>query len=100
MRRLLILLVGFLCSVYAGAESLSIGRLFTRPYLWGTSPDHLKWSQRNRTLVFLWTPAGRRFLDLCAYQPQGERLVRLTNLESPAEDEKYPMPSAGIGAPF
>jgi hypothetical protein len=110
MQRRLILFMSILAT--AQAEPLTIDQLFTRPYLWGTAPEQLKWSKQNHTLVFLWNPAGRRFLDVYAYRPDGQRLVRLTDLESQRDeltasiDEKdphrnqNPMPAAGVGAAF
>lgn len=68
------------------AEEWSLERLFSRPYIWGTAPQSLKWSDQGHTLVFLWNAAGNRFLDLYAWHPDEKRLARLTDLES-FEDE-------------
>ena len=111
-RRLLRLSCAFLWVGLLQAENLTLERLFTRPYVWGTSPEHLKWSKRNHTLVFLWNASGRRFLDLYAYHADRQELVRLTDLESQKDDltltpdekdarqKQYPMPLPGIAAPF
>ena len=82
------------------AETLDFERLFTRPYIWGTRPEQLAWSQQNHQLVFLWNASGRRFLDLYCYQYVKKRLVRLTDLETNSHTEAYPMPSAGIESAF
>lgn len=111
MRRL-ILITGILWSLTARAEFPALDRLFSRPFLWGTAPEQLKWSRQNHVLVFLWNPGGRRFLDLYAYHPDTQRLVRLTDLESQQDEltataeekdsrrSQYPMPPAGIGPLF
>ncbi|MBZ5604482.1 MAG: S9 family peptidase [Acidobacteriia bacterium] len=94
------------------AADLTLDQLFTRPYIWGTSPEQLKWSKRSHTLVFLWNASGRRFLDLYAYHADRGELVRLTDLESQKDDltltpdekdsrqKQYPMPLPGIAPPF
>jgi dipeptidyl aminopeptidase/acylaminoacyl peptidase len=93
-----------------GAEFPALERLFTRPYLWGTSPSRMEWARKGHTLGFLWNAEGRRFLDLYAYHPGARRLVRLTDLESFEDDlvktaeekdsrrKQYVMPPAGIDA--
>ncbi len=80
-------LVGVLAlAASLGAQDWSIERLFSRPYLWGTAPERLRWSKEGHTLVFLWNAGGRRFLDLYAYHPDSRKLARLTDLEG-ATDE-------------
>jgi len=112
MRRRLILFTGILWSLTARAEFPALDRLFSRPYLWGTAPEQLKWSRQNRVLVFLWNASGRRFLDLYAYRTDTQRLVRLTDLEAQRDEltasaeekdlrrSQYPMPPAGIATLF
>jgi dipeptidyl aminopeptidase/acylaminoacyl peptidase len=90
------------------AEPWPLERLFTRPFVWGTSPEKATWSKQKHTLVFLWNAEGRRFLDLYAYHPDQNRLVRLTQLESIHDDinrgeaekderrRQYLMPTAGL----
>lgn len=86
----------------------SLERLFTRPYVWGTSPTRLQWSKQGHVLVFLWNPKGRRFNDLYAWHADTRKLIRLTDLESEkdelnaSEEEKddrlkrYLIPAAGL----
>jgi dipeptidyl aminopeptidase/acylaminoacyl peptidase len=93
-------------------QTLTLDQLFTRPYIWGTSPEQVKWSKRNSTVLFLWNASGRRFLDLYAYHADRQELTRLTDLESQKDDltltaderdsrqKQYPMPLAGIGQAF
>lgn len=102
-------LVFLALSAPLAAQPLTIERLFTRPFLWGTQPQQVAWSKEGHTLAFLWNAGGRRFLDLYAYHPDTARLVRLTDLESekdelnssPAEKDerlkRYLPPSAGLG---
>ncbi len=90
------------------AEFPSLERLFSRPYLWGTSPDQMTWAKKAPTLVFLWNAQGRRFHDLYAWNAAEQKLARLTDLEQQkddlnlSEDEKdeklkqYLMPPSGL----
>jgi len=79
MRFLLAALVAFgSCQ----AEEWSLERLYSRPYIWGTAPQSLRWSEQGHTLAFLWNAEGGRFLDLYAWHPDEKRLVRLTQMES------------------
>jgi dipeptidyl aminopeptidase/acylaminoacyl peptidase len=57
-------------------------RLFTRPFVWGTPPDRVKWSKQGHTLAFLWNAEGGAFRDLYAYDPEARALRRLTRFES------------------
>jgi dipeptidyl aminopeptidase/acylaminoacyl peptidase len=88
---------------------LSLGRLFTRPWAWGTAPTAVKWSKTGHTLVFLWNSEGRRFQDLYAYDPDTRNLLRLTSLEGLRDDlnrneaqkderrRSYVLPEGGVG---
>jgi dipeptidyl aminopeptidase/acylaminoacyl peptidase len=88
--RLLIVALGFLG--ICRAEEWSLERLYRRPYIWGTPPQSLAWSEEGHTLAFLWNAEGGRFLDLYAYQADSRRLVRLTDLEA-FEDELLASPA-------
>jgi len=106
MRRLLVYL--FLGTPLAAAGNWSLEKLFTRPFIWGTSPTEITWSKQGHVLLFLWNAEGYRFRDIYAYQPGQKKLIRLTQMdavhdelnESEAEkDERrkhYPMPLEGI----
>ena len=90
------------------ARDWTLERLYTRPYIWGTAPQTITWSKQGHTLVFRWNAEGKRFRDLYAFHPDGKRLVRLTDLESFADDlllseaekdkrrKQYLMPKAGV----
>jgi hypothetical protein len=80
MSRTFALLVVTAC--LAAAETWPIEKLFSRPFVWGTSPQSQAWSKKGRTLAFLWNEQGNRFLDLYAYHPESRKRVRLTALES------------------
>src|SRR5437879_4811369 len=107
MRRLLVYL--FLGPPLAAAGNWSLEKLFTRPFIWGTSPTEITWSKQGHVLLFLWNADGNRFRDLYAYHPDQKKLIRLTQMdtvhdelnESEAEkDERrkhYLMPLEGIG---
>ena len=107
MRRLLALLVlWFPAPTFA--NGWTIEKLFSRPFVWGTSPDQLAWSEAGHTLAFLWNEQGNRFMDLYAYHPDSRKRVRLTSLESFKDDllktaeekddrrSQYLMPPAGL----
>ncbi len=95
-------------SVLSLAQDWSLKRLYTQPFVWGTSPSDLAWSKKGHTLVFAWNAEGRSFMDLYAYHPDQRKLVRLTDLEkvkdelNASEDEKdarlrnYLAPANGI----
>jgi len=107
MRRLLACLFFPLVAL---ADSWSLEKLYTRPFVWGTSPTEVTWSKQGHVLVFLWNAEGNRFLDLYAYHPAEQKLVRLTdmqpvhddlNLSDAEKDERrknYLMPPEGIAA--
>jgi dipeptidyl aminopeptidase/acylaminoacyl peptidase len=92
------------------ADGSTIEKLFSRPFVWGTSPSQLEWSEKGHTLVFLWNEQGNRFLDLYAYHPDTKRRARLTSLESfkdellltgEEKDDRqklYLMPQAGLAS--
>ncbi|MEZ5398099.1 MAG: prolyl oligopeptidase family serine peptidase [Bryobacteraceae bacterium] len=92
------------------ADPWPLEKLFTRPYVWGTSPSAMAWSRTGHRLGFLWNAQGNRFLDLYVYAAGADRLVRVTNLE-PMKDEfwvtaeqkddrrkYYVMPEGGLNA--
>src|SRR5579863_259725 len=105
MRRLLAWVV---LAAPLAAETWSIEKLFTRPFVWGTSPTDITWSKQGHTLLFLWNAGGNQFHDLYAYHPAASKLFRLTNLEAVHDDlnlteaekddrrKQYLAPSEGI----
>ncbi len=64
------------------AQDFSLGSLFTRPYVWGTSPSQVTWAKRSHVLGFLWNAQGQAFRDLYVYNADTKTLQRLTDLES------------------
>ena len=110
MRRFALGLVAVttLFAATTGSESWTLERLFTRPFAWGTPPSDVAWSKNGHTLGFLWNAEGRRFLDLYAYHPDQQKLVRLTDLESVRDEinlsesdrderlKRYELPGAGL----
>jgi len=64
------------------AQDFSLDRLFTRPYVWGTSPSQINWAKRAHILGFLWNAQGQAFRDLYIYNADTKVLKRLTDLES------------------
>ncbi|MGH9720775.1 MAG: prolyl oligopeptidase family serine peptidase [Bryobacteraceae bacterium] len=81
-----VLALALLAAAPLGADSWPLERLFSRPFVWGTSPERLTWAKQNQTLMFLWNSSGKRCLDLYAYHPSSQKLVRLTDLE-PLNDD-------------
>ncbi len=77
--RFLIALFSFTLPILA--QDWSLERLYTRPFLWGTTPSDLTWSKKGHTLVFTWNAEGSYFMDLYAYHPDQRKLVRLTAFE-------------------
>ena len=63
------------------AETVSLDRLFSRPFLWGTWPSQISWAKHARVLGFLWNAHGETFRDLYVYHAGTGKLVRLTDLE-------------------
>jgi dipeptidyl aminopeptidase/acylaminoacyl peptidase len=90
------------------AQELSLERLFSRPYLWGTWPSQIAWARKAHQLGFLWNSHGGAFRDLYVYNADAKKLVRLTDLEglkdpindTPAEEDihrkHYLPPPAGL----
>ncbi len=91
------------------AQEFTLDRLFTRPYVWGTTPSQLAWAKHAHILCFTWNEHGQAFHDLYAYDADKKSLKRLTDLEklkdpineSEAERDphrrEYLAPQAGIG---
>jgi dipeptidyl aminopeptidase/acylaminoacyl peptidase len=65
-----------------GAGPWSLEKLYTRPYIWGASPEQVRWAKEGQVAAFLWNTEGGRFLDLYAYHPSRQKLIRITNLSS------------------
>jgi dipeptidyl aminopeptidase/acylaminoacyl peptidase len=63
------------------AQDFELNKLFTRPFVWGTTPSHPVWAKHSHVLAFLWNEKGGAFRDLYAYDADSKRLTRLTNLE-------------------
>src|SRR5205085_9711464 len=88
----------------------SLEKLYSRPFVWGTSPTEITWSKQGHTLLFLWNSEGSRSRDLYAYRPENKKLLRLTRMKpvhddlNASDDEKderrkqYLMPPDGIAA--
>jgi dipeptidyl aminopeptidase/acylaminoacyl peptidase len=70
------------CAVLLAAEDLSLERLFTRPFLWGTWPSQIAWAKHAHVLGFLWNAKGEAFKDLYVYHADGKKLTRLTDLQA------------------
>jgi hypothetical protein len=80
MVRIAVLL--FSLALVGQAQDFSLDRLFTRPYVWGTSPSQVTWAKRAHVLGFLWNAQGQAFRDLYVYNADSKVLKRLTDLES------------------
>jgi dipeptidyl-peptidase-4 len=103
-------LIWLLAVAPLAAETWSLKKLYTRPFVWGTSPSEVTWSKQGHVLLFLWNADGNRFLDLYSYNPDQKKLTRRTQMEAVrdilnrTEAEKddrrktYLMPREGITA--
>jgi dipeptidyl aminopeptidase/acylaminoacyl peptidase len=76
------LLLACLVSTAFAAAPWPLERLFTRPFVWGTQPERVKWSKKGHTLVFLWNAEGHAFRDLYSYDLEKRQLRRLTRVET------------------
>src|ERR1700691_4913557 len=63
------------------AQELVLDKLFTRPYVWGTTPSQMTWAKHAHVLAFLWNEKGGAFRGLYIYDADQKRLARLTDLE-------------------
>ncbi len=70
-----------LAAFHLHAEEWPLEKLFTRPFVWGTTPSQLAWAKHARKLGFLWNERGGTFRDLYIYDADSRKLVRLTDLE-------------------
>jgi dipeptidyl aminopeptidase/acylaminoacyl peptidase len=68
-------------AISATAQDFTLDRLFSRPYVWGTSPSQVMWAKHAHVLCFLWNAHGQSFKDLYAYNADSKSLKRLTDLE-------------------
>jgi Tol biopolymer transport system component len=94
----------------SAAENWSLEKLYSRPFVWGTSPTEITWSNQGHTLLFLWNSEGNRFRDIYAYRPGTKKLLRLTQMEPVHDDlnltdaekderrKQYLMPPDGIAS--
>jgi len=92
------------------AQELSLDRIFSRPYLWGTWPSQIAWAHKSHQLGFLWNAHGGAFRDLYTYNADTRKLTRLTDLaglKDPINDSEteldihrrdYLPPPAGLTA--
>jgi dipeptidyl aminopeptidase/acylaminoacyl peptidase len=71
-----------LTAALAQADTWPLERLFTRPFVWGTRPDNVKWARNGPVLLFLWNAEGGRFLDLYSWNAETRKRARLTSLEN------------------
>lgn len=62
-------------------EEWTLQRLFSRPFVWGTSPSQITWAKHAHKLGFLWNAKGEAFRDLYIYDSDAQRLTRLTDLK-------------------
>ena len=79
----------FSLALVVRAEDFSLDRLFSRPYVWGTSPSQVTWAKHAHILGFLWNAQGQAFRDLYIYNADSKVLKRLTdlaNLKDPIND--------------
>jgi dipeptidyl aminopeptidase/acylaminoacyl peptidase len=63
------------------AESWTLDHVFTRPFIWGTTPSQIAWAKHAHVVGFLWNAKGETFKDLYVYNADTKKLVRLTDLE-------------------
>ncbi len=84
MRRLLHALVLLSVTLTAGADGaprkLSIERLYSLPWVIGTSPAAPTWSPDSRHLAFLWNDDGGNFYDVWMTDVNSARPVRVTQM--------------------
>ncbi len=79
---ILLLSLALLASIFPlAAEDFTIDRLFTRPFVWGTTPSQITWAKHAHVLGFLWNAQGGAFRDLYVYAADAKSLIRLTDLE-------------------
>src|ERR1017187_6442752 len=71
-----------LSAVLTTAQELTLDHLFTRPFVWGTTPSQVTWAKHAHLLVFLWNEKGGAFRDVYAYDADTKKLTRLTDLEN------------------
>ena len=62
------------------AQELSLDRLFSRPYLWGTWPSQIAWARKAHRLGFLWNAQSGAVRDLYVYNADSKKLARVTDL--------------------
>jgi dipeptidyl aminopeptidase/acylaminoacyl peptidase len=79
MLRTIVLIVAF--ATAALSEDFTLDHLFTRPYLWGTTPSQITWAKHAHVLCFLWNAHGDVFRDLYSYNADTKTLKRLTDLK-------------------
>lgn len=69
-------------AVLLAAQELTLDHLFTRPFVWGTTPSQAVWAKHAHVLAFLWNEKGGTFRDVYAYDADARKLTRLSNLEN------------------
>ncbi len=88
----------------------SLRKLYTRPWVWGTEPAAVTWSEDSRKVIFTWNDHGMAFRDLWAFDVASGKLTRLTDMESVKDEmgegaaerderlRRYLPPQTGIAA--
>ena len=70
-------------SKHAAAPPLTIDRLYSLPWVIGTSPIAPTWSPDSRRVAFLWNEDGGNFRDVWVLTAQGSQPVRVTAMRRP-----------------
>ena len=71
------------CAAAFSKDRLDINRLYSLPWVIGTTPKDFTWSSDSRTLAFLWNDEGTNFYDLWIADRQTRKPVRITHMPRP-----------------
>ncbi len=66
---------------WSAADEITLQRLYSRPWLWGTAPSQAHWPRLDsRRFAFLWSEEGELFRDLYVGGTPAGQLYRLTDM--------------------
>jgi dipeptidyl-peptidase-4 len=61
-------------------KHLTIERIYSHPFIYGTRPSAITWSPNSIKFAFLWNEKGERFRDIYLVNLVDSRLIRLTDM--------------------
>ena len=72
-----------LCAAASPPSRLDINRLYSLPWVIGTSPQDFIWAADSHAVAFLWNDQGEPFRDVWIASRDGLKPIRVTEMPRP-----------------